>query len=97
MLSGPAKPRAWPNKWLPVRINTVVLFVGANDFAIWNNTYANIYNGVLAGQSLKDYIDKIVSSIATAIDTVRTTEAVNIIVTNLHGSRPGCWFYCPLS
>jgi len=65
------------------RINTVVLYVGANDFAVWNDTYANIYNGVLAGESLKDYIDKIVSSIATAIDTVGTTEAVNIIVTNL--------------
>jgi hypothetical protein len=65
------------------KINTVVLYVGANDFAIWNDTYANIYNGVLAGDSLKNYIDNIVSSVATAIDTVRTTKAVNIIVTNL--------------
>jgi hypothetical protein len=65
------------------KINTVVLYVGANDFAIWNDTYANIYNGVLAGDSLKEYIDKIVSSIATAIDTVRATGTVNIIVTNL--------------
>jgi hypothetical protein len=65
------------------RINTIVLYVGANDFAIWNNTYANIYNGVLAGQSLKDYINRIVSSVAIAIDTVRTTKAVNMIVTNL--------------
>ncbi|WP_156795375.1 SGNH/GDSL hydrolase family protein [Bradyrhizobium icense] len=65
------------------KVNTVVLYVGANDFAIWNNTYANIYNGVLAGQSLKDYINRIVSSVAIAIDTVRTTEAVNMIVANL--------------
>ena len=65
------------------RINTVVLYVGANNFAIWNNTDAKIYNGVLAGQALQDYINRIVSSIATAIDTVRTTEAVNMIVTNL--------------
>ena len=64
------------------RINTIVLYVGANDFAIWNNTYANIYNGVLAGQSLKDYINRIVSSVAIAIDTVRATKAVNMIVTN---------------
>ena len=73
------------------RINTVVLYVGANDFAIWNNTYAKIYNGVLAGQALLDHINKIVSSMATAIDTVRTTEAVNMIVTNLQdrGQSPG--------
>lgn len=73
------------------RIDTVVLYVGANDFAIWNNTYANIYNGILAGQALKDYINRIVSSIAIAIDTVRTTEAVNMIVTNLQdrGQSPG--------
>ena len=73
------------------KVNTVVLFVGANDFAIWNNTYANIYNGVLAGQSLKDYINRIVSSVAIAIDTVRTTEAVNVIVANLQdrGQSPG--------
>jgi GDSL-like Lipase/Acylhydrolase len=65
------------------KVNTIVLWVGANDFAIWNKTYAKIYNGVLAGQALRDHIDKIVSSIATAIDTARTTEAVNMIVTNL--------------
>jgi len=65
------------------KINTVLLYVGANDFAIWNGTYAKIYNGVVAGEALKEYIDKIVSNIATAIDTVGATEGVNIIVTNL--------------
>jgi GDSL-like Lipase/Acylhydrolase len=65
------------------KINTVVLWVGANNFAIWNNTYAKIYNGVLAGRALQDYINKIVSSIETAIDTARTTDAINMIVTNI--------------
>jgi hypothetical protein len=65
------------------RVNTVVLYVGANDFAIWNDTYANIYNGVVAGKSLEDYINKIVSSIATAVDAVRAAKTVDIIVTNL--------------
>ena len=65
------------------KINTVVLFAGANDFAIWNDTYANIYNGVLAGDVLTDHINEIVDSIATAMDMVRTTDAVNVIVTNL--------------
>jgi len=74
------------------RINTVVLYVGANDFAIWNNTYANIYKDVLAGEALKEYIDNIVSSIATAIDTVRTAGAVNIIVTNLLDRSQGAGF-----
>jgi hypothetical protein len=35
------------------RINTAVLYVGANNFAIWNDTYTKIYNGVLAGQALR--------------------------------------------
>ena len=65
------------------KIDAIVLYVGANDFAIWNKTYADIYNGVLAGQSLKDYIDRIVSSVASAIDTVRAAKAVNMIVVNL--------------
>jgi GDSL-like Lipase/Acylhydrolase len=76
------------------RINTVVLWVGANNFAIWNNTYAKIYNGVIAGQALQDYINRIVSSIATAIDTVRATEAVNIIVTNLQNRGQASGFIC---
>jgi GDSL-like Lipase/Acylhydrolase len=73
------------------KINTVVLYVGANDFAIWNNTYASVYDGVLAGQSLKDYIDSILTSVTIAIDTVRATKAVNIIVANLQdrGQSPG--------
>jgi hypothetical protein len=65
------------------RINTVVLYVGANDFAVWNKTYAKIYAGALAGQTLRNYINRIVSSIATAIDKVRTNDAVNVIVANL--------------
>jgi phospholipase/lecithinase/hemolysin len=65
------------------KINTVVLYVGANDFAIWNGTYGKIYDGALTGQPVKDYINGIVSSIAIAIDTVRAAGAVNMIVTNL--------------
>ena len=71
------------------KINTVVLYVGANDFAIWNGTYGKIYDGALTGQTLKDYIDGIVSSIAIAIDTVRAAGAVNMIVTNLQDRGAG--------
>ena len=65
------------------KIDTIVLYVGANDFAIWNGTYGKIYDGSLAGQTVKSYVNGIVSSIAIAIDTVRAAGAVNVIVTNL--------------
>ena len=67
-------------------VNTVVLYAGANDFAIWNGAYAKIYNGTLADKTLEDYINTIVSSIAIAIDTVRAAGPVNMIVTNLAGA-----------
>jgi phospholipase/lecithinase/hemolysin len=71
-------------------VNTVVLYVGANDFAIWNGAYATIYNGTLADKTLEDYVHSVVSSIATAIDTVRAAGPVNMIVTNLEdgGANP---------
>ena len=67
-------------------VNTVVLYAGANDFAIWNGAYAKIYNGTLADKTLEDHVNTIVSSIATAIDTVRAAGPVNMIVTNLAGA-----------
>jgi phospholipase/lecithinase/hemolysin len=71
-------------------VNTVVLYVGANDFAIWNGAYAKIYKGTLVDKTLEDYVNSVVSSIATAIDTVRAAGPVNMIVTNLEdgGANP---------
>lgn len=64
-------------------VNTVVLYVGVNDFSIWNGAYAKIYNGTLADTTLEAYINSIVSSIATAIDTIRAAGPVNMIVITL--------------
>ena len=64
-------------------VNTVVLYVGVNDFASWNGAYANIYRRTLKEKELENYINTIVSRIAIAIDTVRAAGQVNVIVTNL--------------
>jgi phospholipase/lecithinase/hemolysin len=71
------------------KIDTVVLYVGANDFAIWNGTYGKIYDGALTDQTVKDYISRIVSGIVIAIDMVRAAGAVNMIVTNLQDRGAG--------
>jgi hypothetical protein len=71
-------------------VNTVVLYIGGNDFSIWNGAYAKIYNGSPADKTLEDYVNTVVSSIATAIDTVRAAGPVNMLVTNLKdgGANP---------
>jgi hypothetical protein len=64
-------------------VNTVVLYVGVNNFAAWNGAYAKVYNETLKDKELEDYIKTVVSSIAAAIDIVSAAGPVNIIVTNL--------------
>jgi hypothetical protein len=53
------------------RGSSAVLMIGANDFALTNNTYAEIYSGAVSGAALTAKIDNIVASIALALDIVR--------------------------
>jgi hypothetical protein len=73
-------------------VNTVVLYVGANNFDIWNGTYASIYYGGLSGAVLQSYIDTIVSSITQAIDTVQAAGPVNFIVASIVDRGPTARF-----
>ena len=72
------------------KINTAVLYVGSNNFAF--DTYVNIYEGAIADQMLRNYVNGIVSSITIAIDTVRAAGSVNMIVTNVRDRGPSSQF-----
>jgi hypothetical protein len=64
------------------RVSHVVFQIGANDFAIWNNTYAEIYNGTLSDAQVQQKVDEIIADMTTAIDTVRAAGPVKIVVAN---------------
>lgn len=74
------------------KVNTVILYVGANDFAIWNGTFQAIYDGSLSGQALTDHLNTIIQDYATAIDIVRAAGPVNMIVTTVADRSRGPTF-----
>ena len=57
--------------------------VGANDFAIWNGTFQQVYDGTISGAALTAKIDGIVASIRVALDTVSAAGAVQLFVATL--------------
>ena len=65
------------------QVSTVLLMVGANDFAIWNGTFEQVYNGAIAGQALTDKINAIVARIRQAVETVQQAGPVTMLVTTL--------------
>jgi hypothetical protein len=65
------------------QVATVLLMVGVNDFAIWNGTYAQIYNGTIAGQALTAKINAIVANIRQAVETVQQAGPVTMIVATI--------------
>jgi hypothetical protein len=64
-------------------VSHVLLDIGANDFAIWNDTYEEVYNGSLDDAGLEQKIDQFVADVTTAVDAVRAEGAVKILVVNL--------------
>ena len=65
------------------RVSSAVVMIGANDFSLTNNTYAEIYSGAVTGAALTAKIDGIVASIASALDIVRSAGPVQLLVVNL--------------
>jgi hypothetical protein len=65
------------------RVSSVVVMIGANDFALSNNAYAEIYSGVVSGAALTAKVDGIVASIALALDIVSSAGPVRFLVVNL--------------
>ena len=64
-------------------VSHVFVWIGGNDFAIWNSTYANIYNGMVSDAELQAKIESIVANITTAVDTVRQAGQVSMVMVTL--------------
>jgi phospholipase/lecithinase/hemolysin len=58
------------------------IFVGSNDFHVWNGTYQEIYDGSLSDSRLQAKINRIISSITTAVDTLQGAGNVKIVLAN---------------
>ena len=65
------------------QVSTVLLMIGANDFAEWNGTYEEIYSGALAGAALDAKIEAIAATIRLAIETVQAAGPVTMLVASL--------------
>jgi hypothetical protein len=59
------------------------MWIGSNDFHIWNGTYQEIYNGKLKGAALQAKIDGIVADITTAVDTILAAGDVSMVITTI--------------
>ena len=58
------------------------IFIGTNDFHVRNGTYQEIYDGRLSDRQLQAKINRIISSITTAVDTLQGAGNVKIVVSN---------------
>ncbi len=64
------------------KVQNVFFLIGPNDFAIWNGTYAAVYNGMTQAQ-IDAKVNGIISDMALAIDTVLAAGPVNFVVANV--------------
>lgn len=64
-------------------IDLVVVSVGVNDFAIFNNQYESVYSGEIAGEALDQKIQGIISNYTTAVDTILATGDIPVIVSTI--------------
>jgi len=64
-------------------VSHVFVWIGGNDFAAWNGTYANIYSGGLSGAELQAKIESIVANITLAVDTVLQAGPVPMVMVTL--------------
>jgi phospholipase/lecithinase/hemolysin len=61
----------------------VFVFIGGNDFALWNGTYDEIYDGRLSGGALQAKLDGIVADLTTAVDTVLSAGQVDMVIVTI--------------
>lgn len=61
----------------------VFVFIGGNDFAMWNGTYAEIYDGRLSGGALQAKLDGIVTDLTTAVDTVLSAGQARMVIVTI--------------
>lgn len=65
-------------------VNTVFIFIGANDFAPYTGDgYPAIYNESLSDTQLQEKVDGIIRNIETAVDTIQQAGEVYIILVKI--------------
>jgi hypothetical protein len=63
-------------------VSYIWIGIGANDFSpYYTESYKDIYNGTMSDAQLKEKIDKAISNVTLAVNTVRDAGAKGIIVT----------------
>lgn len=64
-------------------LDYVVIYIGANDYNIWNGSYAAVYDGSIAGGALTAKEDSIVTCIQNAVNTLQAAWPTKIVLTNI--------------
>jgi hypothetical protein len=65
------------------QVSHVVVWIGTNDFATWNDTYQEIYDGRLNGEPLQAKIDSMVADMTLAVDTVLRAGKVKVLLVTI--------------
>jgi hypothetical protein len=65
------------------RVSHVIIWIGTNDFATWNGTYQEIYDGRLGGKALQDKIDAIAADLTLAVDTIAHAGKAKVLLVTI--------------
>jgi hypothetical protein len=61
-------------------VSHVLIWIGDNDFAPWNGTYREIYEGKLSSTELQDKINRVIADITTTTDTILDAGPAQVII-----------------
>lgn len=64
-------------------VSHVFIWIGSNDFATWNGTYQEIYQGELSEAELQTKLDGLIADITLAVDTVLNAGDAQIIIMSI--------------
>ncbi len=65
------------------QVSHVIIWIGTNDFAIWNGNYQEIYEGRLNGQALQNKIDAITADLTLAVDTIEHAGKAKVLLVTI--------------
>ena len=64
-------------------VSHVIIWIGTNDFATWNGTYQEIYDGRLSGKALQAKLDGITADLALAVDTIENAGKAKVLLVTI--------------
>ena len=79
----PAQARGLAAQVADGRVRNVIILIGANDFASWNGTYGEIYYNKITDAQVSGKVKKMVADITAAVDTVRTSRTVPMVISTI--------------